>query len=58
MYKKAQTQSGPGVLENSEKFRGAGAQNMYVCRADVQEWQCRKEGKGEERQAGSLLMTS
>lgn len=35
MYKKAQTQSGPGVLENSEKFRGAGAQNMYVCRADV-----------------------
>lgn len=35
MYKRTQTQSGPGVLENSEKFRGAGAQNMYVCRADV-----------------------
>lgn len=38
MYKKAQTQNEPCVLENSEKFCGARAKNMYVCGAD--RWEC------------------
>lgn len=34
MCEKAQSQNGPSMLGNSEKFCGAGTQNTYVCKAD------------------------